>query len=731
MAHVGSRVPRRDGRDKVTGKAIYIDDIVVDDMLFGQTVRSTVPHARLDGITLDPDYDWTGITVVTAKDMDAWGMDNVILLKTEDQPALVHTTIMHAAEPVALVACASRKRAIEAAEHVFIQCTPLPAELDMSTATKAAHELHMERGDMEAAFGRADHIFEAEYRTGAQEQLYIEPQGMLCIPHDDGSFTLKGSLQCPYYVVTALRRMLGLSDDQIAVIQTVTGGGFGGKEEYPSMLSAHACLLAKKSGRPVKMVYERDEDLRATTKRHPSIVRHRTGVMADGTLVCNDIDVLFDAGAYITLSPVVLSRGILHATGPYRFDAVRVHGRAMLTNSVPAGAFRGFGAPQVTFAYERHLDLIARELGLDPLAIRMQNSLKVGDVTASGQILKESVAGTLVLERAVAMSEYEARRQRPRDVSDPNSGERRRRGVGVSYFFHGCGFTGNGESWLKGKVAVELLPKGRVRILSGSTDIGQGTMTIFPQIAADTLGIDMDAVEMATPNTAKVPDSGPTVASRTAMVVGKVVFEACQTLKHKLDSYAPGAASFQDAGDAWLAEHGPLRVDTTFEGPEGIEWDAETYTGDAYPCYGWAADVVEVEVDLDTAEVFITGFHTAQDAGTVLHPTLVEGQVEGGSLQALGHAVMEQVVWRDGVMLNDRLTNYVIPTSLDAPEMHVEMVEVPYHHGPFGAKGIGEMPMDGGAAAVAAAVEHALGVPIPNIIPLTPERLLPALEGLK
>ncbi len=728
MTQVGSAVPRLDGRDKVTGRAIYVDDIVVDGMLFGVTVRSTVPRGTLRGITLDEDFDWSDITVVTAADIAAWGGENVVHLIADDQPALVERDIEHPDEPVALVACADRERAYAAAARVRLDVTPLEPRLDMAASTLCAGELKVERGDLHAAFARADHVFEGEYRTGAQEQLYIEPQGVLAIPQENGGFTLKGSLQCPYYVHKALKRLLKLSDDQVAVVQTVTGGGFGGKEEYPSMLASHACMLAKKSGRPVKMVYERDEDLRATTKRHPSRVRHRTAVMADGALVAVDIDVLLDAGAYITLSPVVLSRGILHATGPYRYDAVRVTGRAMLTNSVPAGAVRGFGAPQVTFAYERHLDHIAAQLGLDPLTIRMKNSLAVGDVTASGQTLVSSVAGTRVIEEVLETSRYTARRQAAREVAG-EPGARRRRGIGLSYFFHGCGFTGNGESWLKGKVAVELLLEGRVRLLSGSTDIGQGTVTIFPQIAADTLGIALSDIEMAQPDTSRVPDSGPTVASRTAMVVGKVVHEACKTLRQKIEAFAT-TGSFAERGDAYLAAHGALRVDTTFEGPEGIEWDQETYTGDAYPCYGWAADVVEVEVDLDTAEVFITDFHTVQDAGTILHPVLVEGQVEGGSLQALGHAVMEEVVWQAGAMRNDRLTNYVIPTSLDAPEMHVKMIEVPYDHGPFGAKGIGEMPMDGGAPAVVAAIEHAIGRPVPNEIPLTPERLLPALEDL-
>lgn len=729
-AAVGSRVPRLDGHDKVCGRAIFVDDIVVGGMLHGVTVRSTVAHGRLKAVRRDPDFDWTGITVVTAADILARGGENVVHLIQDDQQALVADTINHPDEAIALVACADKERAHEAASHVLCDVTPLDPVLDPLASSGVASELRMADGDLEAAFARADHVFEATYRTGAQEQLYIETQGMLALPRPDGGVVVKGSLQCPYYVHRALKRLLALDDDKVAVIQTVTGGGFGGKEEYPSMLACHAALLALVSGQPTKMVYERGEDMRATTKRHPSIVRHRTGVMSDGTLVAADVDVVFDAGAYVTLTPVVLSRGLLHAVGPYRYDAVRVHGVARLTNSVPAGAFRGFGAPQVTFAYERHLDRIARELGIDPLALRLKNAMKRGDRTPTGQILEDSVAGRLVIDEVLAMSDYEARRALPKEADHPATGARRRRGIGISFFFHGAGFTGNGEAYLKGKVALELLPAGRVLIKTASTDIGQGTVTIFPQIAAEVLGIGVTDVEMAQPDTSQVPDSGPTVASRTTMVVGKVVSEAAAELGERVRSAAPGATSFAEAGDAWLAANGPLRVDATFRSPPNLVWDGDEYQGDAYPCFGWASDVVEVEVDLDTGEVFITDFQTCQDAGKVIHPVLAEGQVEGGSLQALGHATMEEVVWRDGAMANARMTNYIIPTTLDAPEMRVKLIEVPYSYGPFGAKGIGELPMDGGAAAVLAAIEHAVGGPVPDEIPLTPERLLPALQEL-
>ncbi|HIA03428.1 MAG TPA: xanthine dehydrogenase, partial [Myxococcales bacterium] len=324
-------------------------------------------------------------------------------------------------------------------------------------------------------------------------------------------------------------------------------------------------------------------------------------------------------------------------------------------------------------------------------------------------------------------SRYQERRKLDRVIDIPETGARIRRGVGLSYFFHGAGFTGNGEAYLKGKVALELVPGGQVLIKTASTDIDQGTVTIFPQIAGDTLGISPQKIIMVPPDTSQVPDSGPTVASRTTMVVGKVVMEAAREIKEKIDAFKPGQP-FSQSTDAYLKEVGPLRVDATFQSPPDIEWNADTYQGDAYPCYGWAADMVEVEVDLDTAEVRITEFVTAHDAGKVIHPVLAEGQVEGGSLQALAWACMEEVVLKNGRMWNDRMTNYIIPTSLDAPEMDVDLVEAPYEYGPFGAKGIGEMPMDGGVPAVFAAIEHALGIPLPDVCPLMPERLIQVIE---
>lgn len=728
---IGIGVPRTDGVDKLTGSARYVDDLRPEGCWYGATVRAHRPHARLVAIERDPGFDWTDVVLVTAADIPG---ENVIALMTDDQPALAADRVRHVTEPVALVAAPTRDRALEAARHVRVVLEDLPALLDPEVAEGNPNRIfgadnvfkrvHVERdwsGPTPAGPGR--HVHEGVYRVGLQEQLYIEPQGMIAVPREDGGMTVIGSLQCPYYVHKALKRLLG--HDRVNVVQAVTGGGFGGKEEYPSMVAAHATLLALRTGRPVKLIYRRDEDLRATTKRHPARVRIRSVCDDDGRLLEWDADVLLDGGAYNTLSPVVLSRAVLHVTGPYRVGRARLSGRVVATHTPPNGAFRGFGAPQAQFAAERHMDRIARALGVDPVELRRRNLFREGDLSATGQTMRDPGAAAVLDEALEA-----ARAPLPAPTHPPGQGSpRRRAGRGVSLAFHGCGFTGNGEAVLKGQAAVEL-DGDRVRVLTGSTDIGQGTETTFPQIVAAELGIARERVVMAPHDTAQVPDSGPTVASRTTMVVGGVVKEAARKLRAALRAET---GLDTDDFDALLAARPapvPLRADHQYADDGSLRWDPERYVGDAYPTYGWACTVVDLEVDVDTGEVSYRRLVTATDVGKAINPVLTTGQIEGGSLQALGWATAEEVVLDDrGCMRNDRLTTYIIPTTVDAPPMVTRLVEIPFAGGPFGAKGVGEIPMDGPAAAVAQAIEHACGAVL-DTLPMTPERVLAAIpEG--
>ncbi|HLG17771.1 MAG TPA: xanthine dehydrogenase family protein molybdopterin-binding subunit [Blastocatellia bacterium] len=748
---VGQNVLRKEGYDKLTGAARYIDDITLDGMLLGKTIRSRIARGRIKSITLDPKFDWSKIIIADYRDIPG---DNYVALIENDQPLLVEREVRHHDEPILLIAAESKSLVEETVRHITIDYQELPPVLSIeeSLARKALlygsdnvfKRFLIGRGDVDEGFEHADLIVEGEYRLPHQEQLYIEPQGMIAIP-GDGEMTVMGSMQCPYYVHKALKQLFNLPDERAIVIQTTTGGGFGGKEEYPSMIAAHAALLALKANRPVKIVYDRAEDIAATTKRHPGVIRHRTGVTREGRMVASEIDIVLDGGAYVTLTPVVLSRGAIHALGPYRCDNVRITARAVATNTPPNGAFRGFGAPQVAFAYEMQMEKIAATLGQDPLAVRRINMLREGDITATGQRLSWSVGSEDVLNAAVERSGYLDKRDRiaPRLAS----GENKRRGIGLAFFFHGAGFTGSGEARMKAMAGVEITAEGRARVLSGSTEIGQGTRTIFCQIVADELGVGFDEVEVEEADTSRVPDSGPTVASRTCMVVGRVVQMAAREVKEKLLRFVgerfgePSArltdgaivaegkplATLREMAREYIEQHGSLRVFARYTSPPGVEWDDDTYSGDAYPVYSWGAEVAEVEVDMDTFETTVLKITTAQDIGRAIHPVLAAGQIEGGTLQAVGYGLLEELVWDNGKIVNDRLTNYIIPTSLDAPEMETIIIEREYPHGPFGAKGVGELPMDGAAPAIAAAVFNATGAFVSEI-PITPERLQAEME---
>ena len=753
---IGVSVPKLEGFDKVTGRARYLDDLRVPGILHGRTVRSTIARGRIRKVELDPGFDWSGMVIADHRDIPG---ENIVALIADDQPLLAADEIRHAEEPILLLAHENAERVEAAVRHVRIDVEPLEPVLTVeeSLAKKALlvgddnlfKEIRIARGDLAAGFAEADTIVEGEYRCGHQEQLYIENNAMMAEMTAGGGLVVRGSLQCPYYVHRALMRLFALPESKVRVIQTVTGGGFGGKEEYPSMLGGHAALLAWKSGRPVKIVYDRLEDIAATTKRHPAVIRIRSGVKRDGTLTAMDIDIVMDGGAYETLTAVVLSRGAIHAAGPYRCPNVVIRARGVATNTPPNGAFRGFGAPQTQFATECHMDRTAERLGLDPLELRRRNAVRIGDITPTGQVLTESVGAEEVLERTIARSRFVERRtrfsrenaaadaaERPDRAAGAarRAGRRRlRRGIGLSLVYHGAGFTGSGEVKLQSLAALDVTPEGRPRILTASTEIGQGTITLFSQMVAERLGVSPAFVTVHDPDTDHVPDSGPTVASRTCMVVGGLLEQCARGMRETLEAFTgkpvAGEEEFRRAARRYLAAHGALRIERRYQKPPGIQWDDAQYRGDAYGVFSYAALAAEVEVDLDTWETRVLRITTAQDIGRALHPVLAAGQIEGGTLQGLGWALLEEVRWKDGRVWNHQLTNYIIPTSMDAPPIDVEIVEIPYSHGPYGAKGVGELPMDAPAPAIVAAIAHATGVRCDEI-PVMPERLRRAMQSL-
>jgi CO/xanthine dehydrogenase Mo-binding subunit len=734
---IGTPVPRKEGREKVTGKALYVDDMALPGMLYGATVRSQIPRGRIKKITFSPGIAWNEFVIVSAKDVPG---KNCIALIGDDQPCLASEFVNHPEEPILLLAHHDRHILRKAVDAITIEYDRLPAIFTMEESERCSEIVwggdnvfktyRIEKGDVDGVWSRADYIVEGEYFTGAQEQLYIENNGMIAAYDAQQGITVWGSLQCPYYIHKALMALCDLPAEKVRVVQMETGGAFGGKEEYPSMIAGHAALLAMKSGKPVKIVYDRAEDMAATTKRHPSRTRHRTAVSKDGKILGGEIEFTIDGGAYATLSSVVLSRGAIHAGGPYYWQNVRIQAKAVATNAPPHGAFRGFGAPQSLFAMERHMDRIAQVVGLSPIEIRRRNFLKPGQTTTTEQIVREPIDLGKLLDRALSLSEYQSKKER---FSIENQGGRTKKGMGIAAFLHGAGFTGSGERYLSSVVGVEGCADGRVRVLVSSTEFGQGTKTVLCQIAAEALGLRYEDVTIAQPDTSEVPNSGPTVASRTVMVVGKLVESAARGIQQTLtlagmlgESYS--ADEFSAACRSYLAAHGQLRSWAQYEAPSAIFWDDEKYRGEAYAAYSWAVYIAEVAVDLTTYSVSVDDFVALQEVGRVLHPVLAVGQIVGGVAQGIGFALYEKVIWQDGRMQNSQMTNYIMPTSSDLPAIRVFFEELGNIHGAFGAKGIGELPMDGPAPTILNAVEDALGIGF-NSIPLLPEDIFEAITA--
>jgi len=733
---VGRSVPRKEGHDKVTGRALYVDDWTLPNMLYGATVRSTIPRGKIKNIIFGCGIDWQQFVIVSAQDIPG---KNCVALIGEDQPCLADGVVNHPEEPILLLAHPDRHLLPKAVAAISIEYEPLPAIFSIEESERLSEIIWgaentfkaclIEKGDVHRVWEIADHIIEGEYRTGAQEQLYIENNGMIAEFDPRHGITVWGSLQCPYYVHKSLMKLFNLPEDRVRVVQMETGGAFGGKEDYPSMIAGHAALLAIKSGRPVKIIYDRMEDMTATTKRHPSRTRHRTAVTRDGRILGGEIQFTIDGGAYETLSPVVLSRGAIHAGGPYYWPAVRIQAKAVATNVPPHGAFRGFGAPQSIFAMERHMDEIARVLQISPIEIRRRNLLKPGQTTTTGQIVSEETNLDKLLNRALALADYDSKKSRFESENPRNS---KKKGIGIASFLHGAGFTGSGERYLSSLVGVEALSDGRLRVLVSSTEFGQGTNTVLCQIVAETLGLAFDDVLIAQPDTNQVPNSGPTVASRTAMVIGRLVQSAAIGIRGTLTSGGflkehYSREEFRAACRAYVEKHGPFRSLARYEQPANVVWDEEKYSGAAYAAFAWAVYIAEVTVDLATYSVSIDDFVALQEIGKVLHPVLATGQITGGVAQGIGFALFEKVVWDRGRMQNGQMTNYIIPTSADLPPIRVYFEEWGNAHGAFGAKGIGELPMDGPAPAVVNAITDAVGVAL-NSIPATPEDIFDALS---
>jgi CO/xanthine dehydrogenase Mo-binding subunit len=702
---ISESIKRFDFEEKIQGKAMYTPDFHAQGMIYAKTLRSKVPRAKILSIQTPPLP--TGYFIVDHNDIPS---KNVIPVVFDDQPIFAVDEVNYIGEPILLVVGPEKSVILEIMKNINVEYQPIQPILSIEEAETCQapfifkdqpHFVHYEyqKGNFDESVKRATRVISDILETGYQEQAYLETHSMIAT-YDGHSVCVRGSMQCPYYIVEALKVALGWDESRIRVIQMPTGGAFGGKEEYPSIPGVHAALAAIKSKQPVQLVFERQEDIQCSTKRHPSIIKISSYLDEHDSIIARDIEVKTDGGAYAGLSSVVLQRTIFSVAGCYNVENLRVRGTAYATNNVVTGAFRGFGGPQAFYAIEMHMENIANQLKIDPVELRRKYFVKQGDTSSTQGIFHDPIVLDLIADEVMAMSDFKTKRLKFESE--------RLKGIGCSVFFHGCGFTGAGEAELI-KPSVRLKKdKAEVEIFISSTEIGQGVLTTMRKIVASTLDIPIDQVHHNYPDSRDCPDSGPTVASRTVLIVGRLLQDCAIEMKKR-----------------WNEES--FEITQNYVYPPHLSWDNQIFKGNAYPDYSWGANVVEVEIDENTYEIDVRGIWAVYDIGTPIDDKIVQGQIEGGIVQGLGYTMMEVLETKKGKISQDTFTTYIIPSSLDIPPIFSKLVENPSTMGPFGARGLGEIPLVGVAPALASAVQQAIGTKITKI-PITPEDILKGVQ---
>ncbi|MGM0431291.1 MAG: xanthine dehydrogenase family protein molybdopterin-binding subunit [Spirochaetota bacterium] len=700
--NIGDSVRRVDALDKAGGYARYLADLSFEDLHYARMIRALRSHAYITAVHV-PDLP-EGYFFITKDDIPAGGKNEIQQIEA-DWPVFCDGEVRFYGETVGMLVGPDKEQLLELEQQISIEYEELEAALtiDEGLALKGGPlrgddnlytDIHLTKGNPEKAFQQAVEVIEDEVTTGYQEHIYMETQSLVG-SYEDGKYVITASCQCPFYIRKAVASVLNTDYDQIVVRQATTGGAFGGKEHFPDIIAAPLVVAVNAVRKPIQVIYDRSEDISFTAKRHPSQGRFRTGIDKDGNIIAMDVDLAINAGAYLSCSNIVLQRAIFSANSVYNIPNVHIRGRSVATHAFPADAFRGFGAPQGIFLAEMHMSHIARQLGVQPVELKKRYFITQGELTVTNGKVHDVVKLPAMLDKVALKSGLYEKLQR----YTPGSG----RGIGVSFYNHGAGFTGNGEQEIiKGKVRLRRETGGTVSILLSNVEMGQGLQTTFPKIAARVLELPLDDVRCVAADTSVVPDSGPTVASRSLMVVGKLVERAAAKLKERWD------------------EPGEIEIEEHYVHPSGYSWDQNTFQGDAYPTYGWGICVVEVSVDELTNEVETTGIWTIHDVGEPIDEMIVHGQVHGGVIQALGYGSMEKLEYTGGGFRQNTLADYIIPTSLDFPMMSSQLEENPYEYGPFGAKGLGELVFDGAAAAFADAVQYAIDRGI-HTIPVTPE----------
>ncbi len=695
MSGISKSIPKQDTAEKTSGEALYIGDIKVDGMLHAKTLRSTKTRALIKEIKL-PDLP-EGYHIVDYRDIPG---ENYVKIIFEDMPVFAEKTVNYYGEPILLVIGSDKQQILKLIDAIEVIYEPLEPRYKY---TKSVVHYEYEKGNTDTAFANAVRTINGEYKTGYQEHIYLEPQGVISL-YDENKITILGSMQCPYYIKNAVMQVLNADEDGVRVQQATTGGAFGGKEEFPSLIACQAAVASAKLKKPVSLIYDRMEDIETTTKRHPSLIKFTAAIGPDFTVDGIRAHVSLDSGAYIGLSGVVLQRAMIAASGVYTIKNLSVSGDVYETNSVPNGAFRGFGAPQMFFAVEMFMEHIAKELKYSPLEFKLNYLAKTGDATSTGGQFRNPIIMRDMVHKAWEISDY---RRKTTEFSQLGV----YKGIGMSLFLHGCGFTGSGEQkHIKAVVRLRKNKDDTVTILASSTDMGQGAATTLRKIAAGILELSVEQIIYNKPDTDHVPDSGPTVASRTIMIVGGLIARAAVDLKEK---WKPGEE---------------IIVEQRYKQPEFIKWDEDKLRGDAYPAYSWGVVVSEVEVNPVTWTVELKGLWSVYDIGIAIDERIVIGQIEGGLLQGISYGMMEVMECKEGIIQQRNVTDYIIPTAADSINMHTVLMDNSYPLGPYGAKGAGELPLVGGAPAVAMAIENAIGKKVTRI-PVTPEYIMELMKN--
>jgi len=745
----GAALLRTDALEKALGETKYTTDNVQDDALYLRLVRSPHPHALIKRIDASKAERVQGVLrVATARDVPG---SNYIGYVVQDRPLLCVDKVRFVGDNVALVVGDTPESAELGVQAVNVEYEKLPAVFDPSEALQpGAPAIHpsgnltarhfVRVGNAEKGLAKADHVVKGVYTTPVQEQAYLETEAALAYPRSEGVVVL-GSMQNPFMVKKAVSTVLGRAVPNVRIIQAPTGGGFGGKQDAPDEVCAMAALGAWLTKRPALLAFSRKESTSFHPKRHPMVFEREMGVSSDGKITAVRARILADGGAYASLSERVLFVAVVVAAGPYEIPNVRVDGTTVYTNNVPAGAFRGFGKPQAAFAAELQMDEAAEKIGMDPAEFRLRNILRVGSVSPTGQVLPAGIGIEECVIKARAASGWDVKRR-----AGPGHGTKRR-GIGMACTIHPEGLNGEADA---AAAWVEITAEGRVLVKAGLTEYGQGIYTGFTRIVCNILGTSPARVSVVSPDTDAVPDSGPTVASRSTVFGGKAILLAAEKLREELATVASEMLScpakelvFEDDSVGRRGHQGRrlefgdivsecfrrgMRLKKEGRATKALpSWDREEGHGDLAPSYAFSAHVAEVEVDLETGKVDVVNYTAAHDSGTVVSREQYESQIVGGVAQGIGYALMEELILKEGVIKNQTFLDYHIPTAADIPSIRTIIVEAPDDFGPFGAKGVGEAGIEPVAGAVANAVYHALGFPIRRF-PFTPERVSDAIE---